>query len=200
MDNVTLILAQLNYFVDAAIVAVIVLIIVLMLVRLALNYADLNPFSRPVLLVRGWTDPYLNRVRRGLMGFGFSPNVAPLVVILIAILFGWIAVQLSDSLFSTVINAILAARAGRPVALVGILLFGALSIYLLMIFTRIILSWGQVGYGNRLMRFLINATEPLLGPLRRIIPPLGGFDISAIVAFLLIRLFQAAIQGTLMRF
>ena len=200
MDNVTHILAQLNYFVDAVITALIVLIIVLMLVRLALNYADLNPFSRPVLLVRGWTDPYLNRVRRALLGFGFSQNIAPLVIILIAILFGWIAVQLADSLFSTIISAILAAHAGRPVALGGILLFGALSIYLLMIFTRIILSWGQVGYGNRLMRFLINATEPLLGPLRRIIPPLGGFDISALVAFFIIRLFQAAIQGTLMRF
>ncbi|MFL6211573.1 MAG: YggT family protein [Pyrinomonadaceae bacterium] len=200
MDNATRLLAQLNYFVDAIIVGVIVFIIVLMLVRLALNYADLNPFSRPVLLVRGWTDPYLNGVRRGLLGFGFNPNIAPLVLILIAILFGWLAVQLADSLFTTLINALIAAHAGRPVVLVGVLLFGALSIYLLMIFTRIILSWGQVGYGNRLMRFLVNATEPLLGPLRRIIPPLGGFDISALVAFFIIRLFQAAIQGTLMRF
>jgi YggT family protein len=200
MDNATRLLAQLNYFVDAIIVGLIVFIIVLMLVRLALNYADLNPFSRPVLLVRGWTDPYLNGVRRGLLGLGFSPNIAPLVLILIAILFGWIALQLADSLFSTIISALLAIHAGRPVALVGVLLFGALSVYLLMIFTRIILSWGQVGYGNRLMRFLVNATEPLLGPLRRIIPPLGGFDLSALVAFFIIRLFQAAIQGTLMRF
>jgi uncharacterized protein YggT (Ycf19 family) len=36
--------------------------------------------------------------------------------------------------------------------------------------------------------------------LRRIIPPLGFFDISPLVAFMLIWLFQAAIAGTLMKF
>jgi YggT family protein len=50
------------------------------------------------------------------------------------------------------------------------------------------------------MRFLVNATEPLLGPLRRIVPPLGMMDVSPMVAFLIIWLFQQAIAGTLMRF
>ena len=49
------------------------------------------------------------------------------------------------------------------------------------------------------MRFLVDATEPLLGPLRRIIPPLGMMDISPIVAFFILWLFQAAIAGTLLR-
>jgi YggT family protein len=48
------------------------------------------------------------------------------------------------------------------------------------------------------MRFLVNVTEPLLGPLRRIIPPLGMIDISPIVAFFIIWLFQGAVQGTLL--
>jgi YggT family protein len=49
------------------------------------------------------------------------------------------------------------------------------------------------------MRFLVNVTEPLLGPLRRVIPPLGVMDISPIFAFLIIWLFQMAIRGTLLR-
>jgi YggT family protein len=49
------------------------------------------------------------------------------------------------------------------------------------------------------MRFLVNATDPLLLPLRRIIPPLGMVDISPIVAFIILWLFQAAIAGTLLR-
>jgi YggT family protein len=48
------------------------------------------------------------------------------------------------------------------------------------------------------MRFLVNATEPLLGPLRRMIPPVGTFDISPIIAFVILWLFQAAIAGTLL--
>ncbi|HEY8226792.1 MAG TPA: YggT family protein, partial [Pyrinomonadaceae bacterium] len=75
----------------------------------------------------------------------------------------------------------------------------AISIYILLIFIRIIFSWGMVSYSNRLMRFLVDTTEPLLGPLRRIIPPLGMMDISPIIAFLILWLFQQAINGTLLR-
>jgi YggT family protein len=48
------------------------------------------------------------------------------------------------------------------------------------------------------MRFLLVVTEPVLGPFRRIIPPLGMFDISPIVVLLLLDLFQRAIAGTLL--
>jgi uncharacterized protein YggT (Ycf19 family) len=49
------------------------------------------------------------------------------------------------------------------------------------------------------MRLLVNATEPMLGPLRRIVPLVGAFDISPIVAFIILWLFQAAIAGTLLK-
>ena len=85
------------------------------------------------------------------------------------------------------------------VAVLGFILYGLLSIYILLIIIRIVFSWGMVSYTNRIMRFLVDATEPLLGPLRRMIPPLGWIDISPIVAFLILWLFQAAIAGTLLR-
>ena len=188
------------YYVNMAVVAAIVAIIVLLLVRLLVNYADLNPFSRPVLTVRNLTDPLLAPVRRALLGFGFSPNMAPLVTILIAILVGWLALELAGAIIGTLAGVGNSIVERRPVRLIGHLLYGALSVYGLLIFIRIIFSWGQVGYGNRVMRFLFRATEPLLGPLRRTIPPLGFMDISPIVAFFIIWLFQAAIRGTLLRF
>ncbi len=199
MDRVEFIFNQLSLWVSRGITAAIVIMIVLMLVRLALNYADLNPFSRPVLLVRQWTDPFINPVRRALMGFGFSPNLAPLVTVLIAILVGYLAQMLALGVISTVGNVLISILARRPVLVIGHLLYGLLGIYGLLIFSRIIFAWGQVSYSNRIMRFLVNTTEPLLGPLRRMIPPLGLFDISPIVAFLIIWLFQAAIAGTLLR-
>ena len=190
----------LAYFVQVAIIGLIVAAIVLMAVRLLLNYADLNPFSRPVLLVRNLTDPFVNPVRRSLLGFGFSPNMAPLVTILIVILVGWLALSLANDVIGTFYGMYLRGREGRIVALVGTLLYGFLSVYSMLILIRIIFSWGMAGSRNRVMRFLAWATDPLLLPLRRIIPPLGFFDISPIVAFLLIWLFQAAIAGTLLRF
>ncbi|HEY0722436.1 MAG TPA: YggT family protein, partial [Pyrinomonadaceae bacterium] len=81
----------------------------------------------------------------------------------------------------------------------GFILLGFLSIYSLLILVRVIFSWAMLSYSNRLMRFLIDVTEPLLGPLRRVVPMLGRFDISPIVAFLLLWLLQSAVIGTLLR-
>lgn len=181
------------------VIAVIVGVGALMLVRLIMNYADMNPFSRPVLFVRRLTDPLVTPVRRSLAGFGIGPNIAPLISLLIAILMAWFVVQLAETILNTVAGLLSAAQSGAVVALIGYGLFGLLALYSLLIFIRIIVSWGGVGYGNRVMRFLINATDPLLVPLRRMIPPLGMFDISPIVAFIIIWLFQSAILGTLLR-
>jgi YggT family protein len=200
MNSVTFFFGQLEMIINTLIVAVIVFVIVLMLLRLALNYADLNPFGRSVMFVRRLTDPLIMPVRRALVGFGFNPNFAPLVTILIAILLGYIAWELTDDVIGMLYGVIVSAHDRRPVALVGWLLYGLLGIYALLIFARIIFAWGQVSYANRIMRFLVRTTEPVLGPLRRLIPPLGVYDISPIVAFFIIWLLQRAIAGTLLRF
>jgi YggT family protein len=187
-----------SLFVWYAIATVILVVIVLMLARLILNKADLNPFSRPVIMIRRWTDPMVNPVRRPIVQMGFSPNVAPLVVILIAILLGYFASQFIGTVLFTVRGLIRSAAAGAPISLVGYVIFGALAMYSLMIFARIILSWG-VSPHNRLLHFLIRMTEPLLGPFRRVIPPLGMIDISPIVVLLLLDLFQRAVAATLLQ-
>ena len=67
-----------------------------------------------------------------------------------------------------------------------------------MIFARIIMSWG-VSPHNRLLHFLIRTTEPLLGPFRRVIPPLGMIDISPIIVLFLLDLLQRAVAATLLQ-
>jgi YggT family protein len=49
------------------------------------------------------------------------------------------------------------------------------------------------------MRFVFHVTEPLLGPLRRTVPAVGMFDISPIVAFLILWICKLAVAGTLLR-
>ena len=184
------------------VVAAIVIMVALMLVRFLLNFANLNPFSSLVMFVRRVTDPFINPVRRGLAGFGVQPNGAPLFVVLLTILVGFFALQLAASILNTaagVLWSLTSGRGGGVVALIGYVLYGMLSLYGLFIFMRIIFSWGRVSYTNRVMRFLLNVTDPVLVPLRQMIPPLGMFDISPIVAFIIIWLFQQAIAVTLLR-
>lgn len=194
-----IILDRLFWFTTWAVISVIVAVIVLMLLRLLANQADLNPFGWSSLTIRRLTDPLISPVRRALVGFGVDPKYAPLVTILLAVLLGWFALQLVSSIANTLAGILFSLREHAVVPVVGYVLYGLLGFYTLLIFIRIIFSWGMISYSNRVMRFLINATEPMLGPLRRMVPPLGTFDISPIVAFIILWLFQAAVAGTLLR-
>ena len=128
---------------------------------------------------------------------GFSPNIAPLFVILIAILMGYFASEFIGTVLFTIRGLLASVLLRRPISFVGHLIFGALAIYALLIFMRIVVSWGASPH-NRLLHFLIRTTEPVLGPFRRIIPPLGMFDISPIIVLLLINLLQRAVGATLL--
>ena len=186
-------------FVNWAITAVIIAIILLMVFRMIANWADLNPFAWSSLTIRRLTDPFIAPVRRALVRFGIDPKYSPLVVILIDILLGWFVLQLVQTLATTIVGLFTSIQSGAVGSALGFILYGLISIYILLIFFRIIFSLAMVSYSNRLMRFLVNTTEPMLGPLRRIVPPVGAMDISPIVAFLILWLFQQAIVGTLLR-
>ena len=194
-----LVISRTVLFISWAIQAVIVAIIALMIIRMIADYKDLNPFSWTALTLRRLTDGFVVPVRGALRQVGVDPKFAPLVVILVSILLGFFLMQLVSTIAMTVEGIITSAASGAIVSVLGFILYCLISIYILLVFMRIIFSWGMVSYGNRLMRFLVDTTEPLLGPLRRMIPPLGRFDISPIVAFLILWLFQAAIAGTLLR-
>lgn len=194
-----LIISRTFWFIDWAISAIIVGVILLMVLRLVADGLDLNPFGWASRTIRRLTDPLVIPVRGGLRGFRMDPKFAPLILILIVILLGFFVLQLVGTIATTVTGIIVSAQSGAIITALGFVLYGLLSIYILFIFVRIIFSWGGVSYTNRLMRFLVDVTEPLLGPLRRVIPPLGPMDISPIVAFFILWLFQAAIAGTLLR-
>jgi len=75
-----------------------------------------------------------------------------------------------------------------------------LDAYLLVMFARIILSWFPIEPGSGIATvygFLYSITEPVLGPIRRVIPPLGmggmGLDLSPLVVFFGISILRSAI-------
>lgn len=194
-----LIISRTVLFISWAVQALIVAIILLMILRMIGDARDLNPFSWTAITLRRLTDGFVAPVRGALRQVGIDPKFAPLVVILVSILLGFFLMQLITTIAMTVDGVISSAARGAIPSLLGFILYGLITLYSLMIMMRIVFAWGMISYSNRLMRFLVDMTEPLLGPLRRIIPPLGRFDISPLVAFFILWLFQAAIMGTLLR-
>ena len=67
-----------------------------------------------------------------------------------------------------------------------------LQVYTWLILARVILSWVNPQPRNELLLWVIRLTEPVLGPLRRLIP-IPGLDLSPLVAWLLIQLLMRLI-------
>ena len=57
----------------------------------------------------------------------------------------------------------------------------------LLVVVRIVVSWVSPGRTNTLTNILYQVTEPILGPLRRIIPRVGMLDFSPMVAVILLQ-------------
>jgi YggT family protein len=73
-----------------------------------------------------------------------------------------------------------------------------LELYEWVLIARILLSWfPAIDWYNQPWRGLFEVTEPVLGPFRRLIPPIGGLDISPIVLFFVLNLLINLLGGAL---
>jgi len=86
-------------------------------------------------------------------------------------------------------------------AMIGELLILALNIYTFIIIVQVVLSWliafnviNTANPGaNRLIEILGRLTDPVMQPLRKIIPPIGGIDITPIIVIFGIMILQRVI-------
>lgn len=62
----------------------------------------------------------------------------------------------------------------------------AFQIMEILIVARVLMSWFRPSLNNPLFRFVYELTEPILGPIRRLLPPTGMIDFSPLVALLLL--------------
>ena len=71
------------------------------------------------------------------------------------------------------------------------------TVLTLLILARVIISWVMPTGGGELVAFVYSATEPILAPIRRILPPVSGFDLSPMIAILLLQMIGQAIGSLL---
>lgn len=77
-------------------------------------------------------------------------------------------------------------------ALVANILF----LFEIALFGRVILSWFPISPQSpvaSIYRLLYQVTEPVLGPIRRMLPPMGGFDFSPLIVILLLGVLQRSL-------
>ncbi len=77
---------------------------------------------------------------------------------------------------------------------IGVLI-QTLSIYTLILLVRVLLSWfPNLDWSNPVLSTVSSITDPYLNAFRGLIPPIGGLDLSAILAFLALQLVQTLLE------
>ena len=62
------------------------------------------------------------------------------------------------------------------------------AVYSLLILVRVLMSWMNPYGGGAFTAFIYQVTEPVLAPIRRVLPPMGGLDWSPFIALILLSL------------
>ena len=72
---------------------------------------------------------------------------------------------------------------------IGVVLVVTLTVFVICLFLRAILSWFPISYGStahRVNSVLVRVTEPVIAPVRRVIPPLGSRGVSIDLSFMVV--------------
>jgi YggT family protein len=84
--------------------------------------------------------------------------------------------------------------APMPLVLVNFLQLLAFVLWILII-ARVVVSWVAPMGGGGVVAFIYQATEPILAPIRRFVPPTGGIDWAPLIALLLLGAITQALGG-----
>ncbi len=137
-----------------------------------------NPISQFLVIL---TNPPLRFLRRVIPGLG-GIDLASVVLLL--------ALKMLELYTIGWIKGFTAKPVGLAVVASADLLRLTLYVFIITILARVILSWFS-SYGMRrhpATDLMYSLTEPLMRPARRLIPPIGGLDLSPIAVFILLEL------------
>ena len=166
-----------------------------LLLRLIFNYTDFNPFGkvgRFGFKVRKATERWVYPAARFFAMYRIDTRLAPLLTIFIGLVITYFFTQIVGNTFFVIDGLTAGVAAGNPKVIIGFVLYGLLSILVLFIFIRFISSW-FVFKQKTFLGFVRRVTDPVLLPVQRLIPPIGMFDISAMLVLLLIGFLQSIV-------
>jgi YggT family protein len=142
-----------------------------------------NPICQFLVKV---TNPLVLPLRRVLPGFA-GLDMASLVLALLLQLAGIIALLLINGLG---LPNILLLFVWSAIGVLGLLV----NIYFFALLAMIILSWVAPGSNHPAIYLLHQITEPVMAPVRKALPAMGGMDFSPILVFILINVIQIALR------
>ena len=177
------------------------LFLTLLILRLIFNYSDPNPFGkigRFGFKIRKMTERFVYPAARFLAMFRIDTRLAPLATMFIALVLTYFTSQIIGNTFFVIDGLTAGVATGNPKMFIGFVLYGLLSVLVLFIFIRFIASWFVFARGT-FLDFVMKVTNPIMIPFQKIIPPLGMFDLSAMIVLIIIGLLQSFVLSAFVR-
>jgi YggT family protein len=162
----------------------------------AVRTRRISPFSGVARFFRGSVDPLLAPVERRVIRSGGVPSSAPWWALAAVVVIGIVALAALGFLRNQIVW-LAAAASGGPRDVVRLLVTWAFGILQIALVVRVISSWFNVSPYSKWIRWSVVLTEPILRPLRRVIPSFGPIDVTPIAAYFLIWLVSAFVLGLL---
>ena len=166
-----------------------------LLLRLIFNYADPNPFGkigRFGFKIRKLTEKLVYPAARFFATFRIDTRLAPILTILITLVLTYFALQIIGNTFFVIDGLTAGIILGNPKVFIGYVIYGLLSVLVLFIFIRFISFW-FVFTRKTFLGFVMKVTNPIIIPVQKLIPPVGMFDLSAMIVLLFIGLLQSLV-------
>ena len=172
------------------IVAVVVFVLAaLLLLDWLVRTRRINPFHPVARAIRRLADPIVAPVERRIVRAGGLPTSAPIWTLVGAVFIGIIVVSGLDFLVQGIAGLAFAIASG-PLGLFVVLVRLTFGILRLAVIIVVVVSWLPISPFSPWVRWAFALSEPILRPLREIVPRLGMFDITPIVAYILLGVLQ----------
>jgi YggT family protein len=149
----------------------------------------LSPFSAIARFMRNSIDPLLKPIERRVVRAGGLPSSAPWWALATVVLAGIVLLSLLEFLRSQ-IGFVYYSLTGGPGGIVRLLITWVFAVVQLALIVRVLMSWFPFRPGAWWWRWSYAITEPILKPLRKVIPMIGMVDITPIIAWVGLGLIQ----------
>jgi YggT family protein len=156
----------------------------------AVRTRKISPFNAIARFCRSTVDPIIAPVERSVVRAGGTPAAAPLWALAVIVIGGILLLTLLDMIRLEVVKTIIASNEGAA-GIYHLLVSWTFTILKTAIVVRVISSWLPISPYSRWVRWSYQLSEPMLAPLRRFVPVLGGLDITPILAYILLSIIES---------
>jgi YggT family protein len=156
----------------------------------AVRTRKISPFNAVARFCRSTIDPFIAPIERRVVRAGGNPSSAPLWALAAVVIGGILLLSFLDLVRIEVIRSMVASQGGSA-GIFHLLVTWTFSLLKIALVVRVISSWLPISPISVWVRWSYLLSEPILAPLRRVVPLLGGLDITPILAYFLLNIIES---------